>query len=235
MSWTTGEQKYGDNYIDCFDRIEGLNITVKEMDFRGIGFYNEASAVHKSDYLRWWLLYEQGGLWADMDILFIKPMDELVFNTPAHSNVNAVFCINNLERAKGYIHSIGFLMGGKHNDYFKTIHKRAEERYSQESYQCMGSLLCNELFPTVDSTRKGNTVSYNLPMDTVYAYNANQVGDIFTPSSPARITENTMGIHWYGGSNISGAYLNATNGGLYADYGNTIIDQYISKIRKEIE
>jgi len=134
ISWTTAEQKYGDNYIDCFDRIREHNVIIKEMDFRGINFYNEASDVHKSDFLRWWLLHEYGGLWVDMDILFIKPMDDLIFNTPNNSNVNAVFCINNAGSAKGYIHSIGFLMGGKNNDYFKTIHNKAESQYAQESY-----------------------------------------------------------------------------------------------------
>jgi len=72
-------------------------------------------------------------------------------------------------------------------------------------------------------------------MDVIYSYNANQVKELFNPGTPARVTGNTIGIHWYGGNDMAGAYLNATNGGLYSDYGETIMDQYISKTRKEIE
>jgi hypothetical protein len=221
IPWHTHEQEYADNYTDFYGSVSGLNITVKEIDFKSIGFTNHASEVHKSDYLRWKLLYEVGGLWSDIDILYIKPMDDICFNKLELSDVNAVFCIS------GYGHSIGFLLGGIDNDYFKTIHKASLKGYINDSYQCMGSLLCNRTFPNTEFARKGNIVPYNLPMDVVYPYDANHVRELLSIEVPSKITENTIGIHWYGGNPLIGKFLNTTNGGFNAK-GNSIIEKIIN-------
>ena len=223
MSWATGEQKYGDNYQDYINEVSNLGVVIEYVDFESIDFSNSASDVHKSDYLRWKLLYEIGGLWADMDIIFTKSMDELYFNKPEYSNINAVFCISD------YGHSIGFLMGGEENDYFKTIHKASLKEYSKERYQCIGSILCNKLFPIWESAKRDNINPHNLSMEVVYAYDANHVKELFGKSAPNRFTEKTIGVHWYGGSDIAGKYLNTTNGGLQLQ-GSSIIDEYIRKL-----
>jgi len=221
--WKTNEQRYNDNYKDCINEVKNIGVTMEYVDFDSIDFTNSASDVHKSDYIRWKLLYETGGLWADMDIIFIKSMDDLYFNTPDNATVNAVFCISY------YGHSIGFLMGVVDNDYFKTIHKTAIAQYAKERYQCMGSLLCNKLFPNWKSAQKGNIVLHNLSMEVVYPYDANHVKELFITETPSKITEKTIGIHWYGGSDIAGKYLNTTNGGLQLQ-GSSIIDEYIRKL-----
>ena len=226
--WKSGEQNYTDNFVDCWRRVEKLGITIKEIDFSKIGFINNASEVHKSDYLRWKLLYEVGGLWSDMDILFIKPMDSLVFNKLENKEVNAVYCNN-----PNYGHSIGFLMGSKGSEYFKTIHYASLKEYKKEGYQCMGSILCTKLFPTVDSTYKIGIIPYNLPMDIVYAHDATCVKELFDNKLKIRITSNTIGIHWYGGHELSGKYLNDTNGGLHSE-GYSLIDSYIKQTKANI-
>ena len=226
--WISGEQNYNDNFIDCWSRVEKLGITIQEIDFSKIGFLNNASEVHKSDYLRWKLLFEIGGLWSDMDILFIKPMDSLVFNKPENKEVNAVYCNN-----PNYGHSIGFLMGEKDNEYFKTIHHASLKEYKKEGYQSMGSLLCTKLFPTTDSAQKVGIIPYNLPMDVVYAHNSTQVSELFENKVSSKITNNTIGIHWYGGHELSGKYLNETNGGLHSE-GCSIIDSYIKQTKNNI-
>jgi hypothetical protein len=52
---------------------------------------------------------------------------------------------------------------------------------------------------------------------------------LFITETPSKITEKTIGIHWYGGSDIAGKYLNTTNGGLQLQ-GSSIIDEYIRKL-----
>ena len=220
IQWTTGEQKYDDNYRDYISEVSSLGVSMEYVDFDSINFTNSASDVHKSDYLRWKLLHEVGGLWADMDILFTRSIDDIYFNKPEFANTNAVYCIS------GYGHSIGFLLGGIGNDYFKTIHGVSQKEYTKENYQCIGSTLCNKTFPTPASTCKGNIVPHNMSMDVVYPYDANHVKELFTSDIPGKITERTIGIHWYGGSNIAGIYLNTTNGGL-VNQGSSIIEKYI--------
>ena len=226
--WVSGEQTYDNNYVDCFDKVEELGITIQEVDFSKIGFFNDASEVHKSDYLRWYLLSTVGGVWSDVDILFIKPMDELCFNKPEVSNINTVVCLGSLE------HSIGFLMGSKWNKYFKTLCDASTKDYKKEGYQSMGSLLCGKLFPTMNAINTGNTVAYSLPMDIVYAHDSTKVKEIFEEGCRSRLTNSTIGIHWYGGHWLSGKYMNTTNGGLYST-GHSIMDDYIRKFKAGME
>jgi len=46
--------------------------------------------VYRSDYLRWYLLYECGGLWADMDILFIRSVLYTSWNRVKNANITSV-------------------------------------------------------------------------------------------------------------------------------------------------
>jgi len=220
--WNSEEQLYGDNYVDCSGRIKDLDIIIKEINFDEIGFFNNASEVHKSDFLRWKLLYEVGGAWTDMDILFIKPIGEICFNKPQMEEIDTVVCVKDT-------HSIGFLMGSKNNEYFKTLHQASKREYRKEGYQSIGSLLCNKLFPTLESIISKKLNPYNLSMDVVYASDWNHVNELFGTKYSNKITNNTIGLHWYGGSRIAGDYLNNTNGGLY-NQGDSMIDMQIRRI-----
>ena len=228
IHWRSGEQTYDDNYVDCTDKLKNLSIQIKEIDFDKIGFYNSAHEVHKSDFLRWKLLHEIGGVWSDMDVLYFKPMEELPFNKPYMNRINTVVCTSDQ-------HSIGFLMGSKGNEYYGNIHKAALSEYKKEGYQSIGSLLCHKLYPTLSSISSANTVPFNLPMDVVYAYDFRHVDELFGKRIVSnRMTKNTIGIHWYGGHQVSGAWMNENNGGLRRG-GKSIMDkkiEYVHGLRK---
>lgn len=81
------------------------------------------SEVHKSDFIRWELLAEEGGLWSDLDILYIKSIEEVYFNIespvdievddfPVRINpdtVREVVCVSSFGHGQE-CNSIGFLM-----------------------------------------------------------------------------------------------------------------------------
>jgi len=220
-TWTTTELKYAENYTDYLGQVESLGVTIQNVDFSLHGFDNNASEVHKSDFLRWYLLATFGGFWADMDILFFRPMDDLYFNTPQTSNIDTVFCICD------YGHSIGFLMSSANNPCFKKISQNAVHEYKKEGYQCIGSLLCNKLFPTIASCNIEGAVPHNLDMGVVYAYNCFHVDELYTPYPPQRMPAHAIGIHWYAGNRFSGKYLNETNGGATKTGKNLFIEKYM--------
>src|SRR5215204_800612 len=72
---------------DYWPFVQKLGIVVEAMSFEE---YNnlDLSAVDdlsvrdvvRSDLLRWYLLCETGGLWADMDILHMRPLDKALWN-----------------------------------------------------------------------------------------------------------------------------------------------------------
>src|SRR3990167_270079 len=77
------DEMAGVNYIDNLDE---LNITTYNMNnLEDLGWFVspnfehlDKSYVHTKDTLNWWLLYSEGGVVADMDILFIKSIDGLI-------------------------------------------------------------------------------------------------------------------------------------------------------------
>ena len=227
--WKTHEQEYSQDYVDCYWKINDDVVRKVVVDFDAIGFHNDASAVHKSDFIRWKVLSETGGVWADMDVLFIKPMTDLYFNTRNNRNVNTVFCIE----PDAHYHSIGFLMSSANNDYYKIAHRYSFGRYNKTLYQSIGSEMLNEHLPTLESGRIGNSIPLNVTMDVVYAYNGLHVHEIFGDNAPQRLTERSIGIHWYAGHQLAGRYLNATNGGL-KKLNNSVIEQQIEKFYENI-
>ena len=88
----------GEIVADYWDKLNELNIKDisalnMEKEF-GIDLSSQPSLgardINRSDYLRWYLLHELGGLWADMDILFIRPMESMSWNSERVADVEAI-------------------------------------------------------------------------------------------------------------------------------------------------
>jgi hypothetical protein len=158
-----------------------------------------------------------------MDILYTQPLTRLMINNPDNRKVDTVVCISE------YGHSIGFMMGSFYgNEYFKKINHNVIEAYDKTHYQCMGSVLCNRLYPTLKSI-PGNPV--NLGMEAVYIFDADNTDSIFKKTFSLNNKPYTIGLHWYGGDKLAGEFLNKTSGGLKnipeSTIGNLLINYKI--------
>ena len=135
VSWDSLEHKNrSDNKKNsCYwGRAEAVcNIRIVEHDLSSLG---DISEVHKSDFLRWELLAEEGGLWSDIDILYFRPMEKLYFNIEKKSTldidgfkvdvdpeiVSDVVCVCNLPGTAA-VNSIGFLMSEPGSKLFRDV------------------------------------------------------------------------------------------------------------------
>ena len=217
ISWNTKEQEYETNYDDFKIRLAEIPMKITSHNFESYGLSNNMTEVHKSDILRLKLLNQFGGLYSDMDIVFIKPMSELACNSPLNANKDTFVCVCH------YGHSIGFLMSSVHNHYYNTLYEQARNILSSQelgtmNYQQIGALMINKQFK--DVTRIPGDV-YNLSMDAVYPYDAQHISALFTQST-SRLTANTIGVHWFAGHRLAGEFLNNTNGGFKQVPGNMI-------------
>lgn len=213
ITWTSPEQKYHPTWDDYTPFLKDLPISIIPIDFKKFGLSNDLSEVHKSDFIRWHLLSSIGGLWSDMDILYFRSMNDLAINRPENWYVETVVSIS------GYGHSIGFLMGSYKNKYFTTLHKQSFKAFDKESYQCIGSALCNELYPNLRSIAG---YPANIGMEAVYYFDADHISKIFKEDNNIKNIRNIIGIHWYAGHPMAGRFLNKTNGGLKDLPSNTI-------------
>jgi len=184
-TWKTLEQKISksiqNNVSNCFDLIHDLNVEFVKHNFDKYGFSNTAHEVHKSDFLRWILLSGEGGVWSDMDILYVQPINYMIDNNDLNNKTHTGVCCYD-----DGIYAIGFLMSSQNNDFYKKISNLAIKKFKAKDYQSMG----NKLF-----TRNENALHINV--QTVYSiqnidfflnYNLN-VEDYY----------NAIGFHWYGG------------------------------------
>jgi hypothetical protein len=201
-SWESFEQKYTDKWDNYFDKVFKLGIETVAVDFEDLGVSNEMSEVHKSDLLRWKLLSE-GGLWADMDILFFAPMDNLLINNKDNEDADTVVSVCK------YGHSIGFLMGSDGNEYFSNIFKQALIDYIPTQYQCIGSTLLNRMYPRLYE----EDGVLNVGMSAVYYYDAHNMGKIYEQGQSPKDVAGAIGCHWYAGCRQAGDFLLKTNGG----------------------
>lgn len=243
-TWDSHEQQDFFNYNEddnYLDRLGQLDIEIiqwkivnpndpKDESWEKIG------SSHKSNFLKWQLLGTIGGIYADMDILFIKPIDEL--HSKIAKDYDTGICFDK------YL-SIGFLASSPGNQFFYNLFLRAFDQYTPHRYQCVGVeniydylsdgrswknekeldwewILRTNLLELL-STKNPSMKIYNFPMDIVYPWKYNEMDTVFR--RPYReglkgLTHSTIGIHWYAGDPISQEYNNKLTETNYKEFNN---------------
>lgn len=224
-SWFTYENKDTlSKYTDLMPELKKLPVEFQEVDMNMYHISNNISEVHKSDFIRLIQLSQIGGLWSDMDIIYIKPMNEFYLNLPENKDVETFICNNE------YGHSIGFMMSSKENKFFESLSNLALGEYEPHFYQTLGARLYNKHFSTMEAIYRLSS-AINISMDVVYPSRAGDEADLLKANS-IRVTNKTLGIHWFAGHPQWNNFLLATDGGLNA-IPNSIIGNLIRNERYE--
>lgn len=205
--WLTYENKFTE--ISCTNFLPNLmELPIKkvQVDFSEYGISNSIPEVHKSDFIRLIQLSQFGGLWSDMDIFYIRPINDFYLNNPQNKNIETFICNNE------YGHSIGFMMASKGNKFFATLAELAVKEYDSRYYQTFGAILYNKYFDTMDKI-EAITPAINFSMDVVYPIIAGNEKK-FIDGSILKLGPKTLGAHWYAGHPQWIDFLTKTNGGL---------------------
>lgn len=202
--WSGREQKVVyRGASDYFD--EALNLADKVIfhNFKETNVAGKHSAI-KSDWLRWKLLSEEGGLWSDLDILYNHSIDNLEENVEKNTNISSTI---NFDR----FHSIGFLLSSPGDIYYKKLYNSAQTT-TRFSYQTIGSPLAKIIYESVKPT---NTI--NLNNQCVYSLISNDIEQNLTkPLQEVAVAtyswtiktgngqdlldnKKVIGLHWFGG------------------------------------
>ena len=217
-TWQSSELNYSLNWDDWTEEYNKLCDEFHEVDFKDFGVSNDMSEVHKSDLLRYWILSKYGGVYSDTDIVYFKPITELYVNIEENHDKETFVCICN------YGHSSGFFMSSPGSRFFRRMFNEAI-KVDLVKYQSNGPDLCNRLFPTIGSI-EAISPAINIGMDSVYFYNGQHVDKLYQPGE-LKFPKGSIGVHWYAGSQLSGRFLNNTNGGL-----NNLPENIIGKLCK---
>lgn len=230
-TWSTLEHSVKYTGKDYRQDLCKLGIKSKIIDFTSIGFSNEVPETFKSDYIRLHQLYHNGGVWIDMDILFINSLNTLSFNKDNiygdYSNIDVVLCCyegNHKDDPETY-YPTGLLMSSKNCDFYKMLLDKFKENFEPSNYMSTSNLLLKKLFVNIQDLRlKLPALKFaNLDMNSVYPYKWHQVNRLYNNNNIINITSNTIGIHWCNALPASKYFINQQN------YDNNTIINYVIK------
>jgi mannosyltransferase OCH1-like enzyme len=205
-TWTSWEQNYDNICDDYYQKLLDLPISKRYIDYEFFGFSNSMSEVHKSDFIRLYLLARYGGVWSDMDIIYFKSIENLFANSQKNENKDTFVCISH------YGHSAGFMMSAPGSKYFKRLEQMTKTEFDPAGYQSIGPTMFTKYFPTIQSINKLSP-AVNIGMDAVYSHDAMKIESIID-GTKASFTKYSIGLHWYAGHPQWGEFIKNTNGGL---------------------
>lgn len=181
--WPTHENKR--KYTKMPDHWDAA-LEIHDLSVETVEFKEELPEVHRKDILFWEILSIEGGVVADIDILFRKPMASLSVN---ENNTGAeMFLVKGKhhERAPEY-HPIGFLMSAPGNEFFKAVADAAWE-IETSGYQDFGKPLLEKILAEREPVQK---TAY-IPFEEIYPYH---FADVYTEESGP----DCFAVHWYAG------------------------------------
>jgi hypothetical protein len=221
-TWSTQEHNRKFTGVNYMDQLMKLDIEKIEIDFSRYGMNNWVPETFKADFLRWYLLYNHGGFWSDMDIIYFRPMNRLCSNTNAKQQVDTAICLR--EMGPDSFHSIGFLLSAPSNPFFLFIHGESYRRLDLGNYQSIGSQILNQHFPSLSTIQNRFPLLNieNIPMDVVYPWNDLDITKIYSTSSMQGISERTIGLHWYAGHPAAKEFENVIDDQNFFSYSNIL-------------
>ncbi len=192
---------------DWMPEVEKLGVKIKDCPV----IFDKCNPVHNSDAFRWKELATNGGFYSDMDILYIKPIEEYYQKIKGFQTGIAYFTGKNSKKYSnfnGYF-SIGFMFSAGDNKFFKDVFDSVMASKNLTAYQSAGvNCLYNMLGNTrgIDKYREGMNI---IPMKVVYPYRAHQGRDFFKVVNNHQIHGGlTIGIHWYAGKPMAQRFNN---------------------------
>ena len=204
--------------------IDDLNINILDFQNKMINLDDKTvscmSDVHIKDILNWKILGECGGVVADMDIIFIKPLLNEI-NSDAEIGL---ICFEGYPK-KDYI-PVSFMYSSSKNIFFESVYKNALKNYNPDVYESCGTLCIKEKnlkeiitnFPSLKIQQLKSEIVFPL----IKYYWDLGVQMLYKGDYTNKILPSSIGIHWYGGTLLS------------QRYNNKIDDQSVHKINNTI-
>ncbi len=197
--WKTGEHSLA---VDQFYVLEDLacepNIRIQKVDSAGLE--KITSVVQVADYIRIKMLFEHGGIWIDTDVLFYKKLPSSIWGIVA--NEGFVISYRNTITT-GFM---GFPKGAEvaHLALLKAQLKLKGNEF-HKSYQAFGPELWEEIF--LEHPQEVPQVQF-LSDKLVYPILWDKLDQFFFQADESINYEETIGVHWYGGSQYSRSFTN---------------------------
>ena len=171
------------------------------------------AAAQMCDLFQWELLSTKGGIYADLDILWLRPMDEII---TSYLDSDILLCL------EPDILAIGFVGSSPNCPFFQRVFNRAQilikRKKPSPNYQYYGASLLHCMFTggrrcisTASVLRHIKSEYPNLqlgllPPDSIYPFDWQEVHKVFEEVNP--VSNSSLGLHWFGGCPASNHWNN---------------------------
>lgn len=195
--WDQTTTKVVTNRFNYWPWVEKLGVVVERMSIEpafGIDLsYLDSLAdrdVCRSDYLRWYLLSESGGLWADMDILFVKPLTSAPWNTLENCNKDACLLPSPYNN---------FLLSAPHSESFDRLWEKAKDINPDDVIR--DSYHTGPIHYEHVRAAYAFLTAIEMPLATTEI--ADENGEWFGEDTELLVPWSTLGIHWHGSGRLA--------------------------------
>ena len=212
----------GKNYTE---KIKELDIGIKEWELHhpdndNPKWQKEVSISQKSNFFKWLELSKDGGMYSDMDILYVKPIDELYDEIKNEDTV--LVCDNKIT------FSIGLLASAPNNKFYYDLFMNGFNTVTLKEYQSAGVINMRDMLGKLPGNNNrllekiitNYKSCYNFGMERVYPWEWNKMNSVFKELHTT-LPEKTIGIHWYAGTEIAQEYNNLLTEDTFSNYNNT--------------
>lgn len=202
---------------DYFNIVRSLPyVKIIDIDSLSFGIDKNIHNILQSDIFRYKILYEEGGVWSDFDVLWIKPVSHL-FNLKSVGRVETKDMGTFVCRWKtttGH-NNISILGTRPRHPLYRELIKQC--RYIQNtnrnreelSHQVFGTELLDDMFPTLDHTCRKFPDVVGLPYKTLYPYSIYEMDQLYKKINLALIDNEVVAIHWFNGHKLSKDFLHS--------------------------
>jgi len=195
---------------DYLPQVEELGVEIHEWHLQD---YENITASHLSNFLKWHKLSAHGGVYSDMDILWAQPMDKLY---DEFRDFDVAICVTR------YL-SIGLLGSSIGNRMFTAFFNNAKVNYDPTRYQCVGVENIYDLLYNAEAFNKDGKVDwnfirmqnimqdlrdmfpelkiFNIPFGCVYPFTCTNTEGIFKAKHD--LPNHVVGLHWYAGAPLA--------------------------------
>lgn len=208
-----GNNKYippytGEDYFHIVKKTK--QVTIEEVALSDYGVSENLHYILRSDILRYHWLYNEGGVWSDFDVIWLKSMDYLSMIVGTDS-FGATLCMYDDGIHKH--HNISILISAKgHEFYGEAINLCSEIQNNinkKPNHQEFGTLMFNRVYPKAEDALNKFPDMVNLKYETFFPYSIFNMGSLYLRTDLSYITDSVMCVHWFNGHKLSKEYVNS--------------------------
>jgi hypothetical protein len=194
------KQTYIPSYTgrDYFPIIEPF-VEFKEVDLVKEGVSLDMCAILATDNLRRKALYNEGGVYSDFDVLWLKPMR--IF---PYENFECTVCF--YKEGTGH-HSVGVTVAERGSGYLKSLIGEYDKVKFPYKHQAFGSDIDNVKYPNLAYVNKLFPRVCGVPYNVFYPYDIYDLERLYLLNDLTPL-KNAVCLHWFNGHKLTKEYIN---------------------------